>query len=94
VYCDLPSHGHDQVIPIAGTLERTRCFSDENYDTLATKLALHSSRMLRKPDQARLVALCSHLFWSAKTLETAGTEVLYGCHVSAPQSKNGLEPSP
>lgn len=39
-------------------------FSEENYDTLITKSALHSSKLLKKPDQCRAVYLCSHLFWT------------------------------
>jgi vacuolar protein sorting-associated protein 35 len=40
-------------------------FGEENYDTLITKSALHSSKLLKKPDQCRAVYLCSHLFWSS-----------------------------
>jgi len=49
---------------IIGTLQLLYVFSEENYDTLITKSALHSSKLLKKPDQCRAVYMCSHLFWS------------------------------
>lgn len=48
---------------IAGALHGTRGFSKENYDTLITKVALHGSKLLKKPDQCRAVYLASHLWW-------------------------------
>eukprot|EP01135_Chromosphaera_perkinsii_P010494 Nk52_evm4s2152 gene=Nk52_evmTU4s2152 len=52
------------------TLETMKCFSEENFETISTKYALHSSRLLKKPDQCRAVWTCSQLFWSGKTLES------------------------
>lgn len=37
--------------------------SRENYDTLITKVAVYSSRLLRKWDQVKYVCQCSILFW-------------------------------
>jgi vacuolar protein sorting-associated protein 35 len=51
---------------IIGTLHSLTCFSQENYDTLTTKAALKSAKLLKRPDQARSVCLCAHLFWSAE----------------------------
>ncbi|KAL1989599.1 hypothetical protein VTN49DRAFT_6796 [Thermomyces lanuginosus] len=48
---------------IASALHNTRGFSKENYDTLITKVALHGSKLLKKPDQCRAVYLASHLWW-------------------------------
>lgn len=48
---------------ITATLQTLACFSEENYDTLITKTALHSSKLLKKADQCEAVCLCSHLFW-------------------------------
>mmetsp|Transcript_10081 Transcript_10081/g.25200 ORF Transcript_10081/g.25200 Transcript_10081/m.25200 type:complete len:780 (-) Transcript_10081:67-2406(-) len=48
---------------LTGTVSKMTCFSDENYDTLVTKIALHSCKLLRKEDQTRAVACCSMLFW-------------------------------
>ncbi|KAG9290512.1 hypothetical protein G9A89_002487 [Geosiphon pyriformis] len=49
---------------IIGTLQSTRVFGAENYDTLITKCALHGSKLLKKPDQCRAVYLSSHLWWA------------------------------
>lgn len=47
----------------AGTLQTMRVFGEENYDTLSTKTAVHSAKLLKKHDQCRAVYMCSHLFW-------------------------------
>ncbi|KAI7904170.1 vacuolar protein sorting-associated protein 35 [Cokeromyces recurvatus] len=49
---------------IVGALQQTRVFSVDHYDTLITKAALHSSKLLKKPDQCRGVYLSSHLWWA------------------------------
>ncbi|KAI8988921.1 vacuolar protein sorting-associated protein 35 [Pilobolus umbonatus] len=49
---------------IIGALQQTRVFGADNYDTLITKAALHSSKLLKKPDQCRGVYLSSHLWWA------------------------------
>ena len=51
---------------IIGALQQTRIFTSETYDTLITKAALHSAKLLKKPDQSRAVTLSSHLWWSVK----------------------------
>ncbi|CAG8434801.1 11759_t:CDS:10 [Ambispora gerdemannii] len=51
---------------IIGTLQATRVFGSENYDTLITKCALHGSKLLKKPDQCRAVYLASHLWWATE----------------------------
>jgi len=45
------------------TIQSLKCFSSDNYDTLVTKTAQQSAKLLKKPDQTRAVAICSHLFW-------------------------------
>ena len=57
---------------IIGTFERLTCLGEENHETLRTNCALTSSRLLKKPDQSRSVALCSHLFWSTKYATAEG----------------------
>ncbi|TLD30447.1 hypothetical protein PspLS_02245, partial [Pyricularia sp. CBS 133598] len=52
------------VCVVASALHQTRNFGKENYDTLITKCAQHSSKLLRKPDQCRAVYLASHLWWA------------------------------
>lgn len=51
---------------IVGTLEQMSCFGEENAEPLRTQCALAASKLLKKPDQCRGVATCSHLFWSGK----------------------------
>ncbi|KAG0716858.1 Vacuolar protein sorting-associated protein 35 [Chionoecetes opilio] len=52
---------------IMGTFQQTTCFSEENHEPLRTQCALAASKLLKKPDQARGVTTCSHLFWSARS---------------------------
>ena len=49
---------------IIGALQQTRVFSAETYDTLITKAALHSAKLLKKPDQSRAVTMSSHLWYN------------------------------
>lgn len=57
---------------INGTLEQMSCFGEENHEPLRTQCALAASKLLKKPDQCRGVAICSHLFWSGKNTATEG----------------------
>ncbi len=57
---------------IISTFERLTCLDEENHETLRTNCALTSSRLLKKPDQSRLVALCAHLFWSSRFTDSDG----------------------
>ncbi|CAO3658049.1 unnamed protein product [Umbelopsis ramanniana] len=60
---------------IVGTLQTTRVFSYDNYDTLITKAALHGSKLLKKADQCRAVYMSSHLWWATERFnETEGEE--------------------
>jgi len=61
---------------IIGTLQLLDSFSEENYDTLITKSALYSSKLLKKPDQCRAIYMCSHLFWSPQREYRNGKRVL------------------
>lgn len=66
---------------IVGTLEQMSCFSEENAEPLKTQCALAASKLLKKPDQCRAVATCSHLFWSGKSLATNREEAHDGKRV-------------
>lgn len=48
---------------MVGTLLRTRNLEDNDYDALATKTTQYAAKLLKKPDQCRMVAMCSHLFF-------------------------------
>jgi len=48
---------------MVGTLTTCKNFDEEQYDILSTKLGQYSNKLLKKPDQCRMISLCSHLFW-------------------------------
>lgn len=48
---------------IIGTLLSCTNFSTDDYEALITKVAQYSNKLLKKPDQCRMITLCSHLFW-------------------------------
>ena len=50
---------------IIASVQQTRYFTEENHQPLRTNCALAASKLLKKPDQARAVTTCAHLFWSA-----------------------------
>lgn len=52
------------LVSMAGTLLSCTGFDPADYDALATKTAQYAAKLLKKPDQCRMVTLCSHLFWS------------------------------
>ena len=64
---------------VIGTLEKMRCFGEENHDPLRTQCALAASKLLKKPDQCRGVMVCSQLFWTGKTKTNGGKEVRFEC---------------
>ena len=57
------------LISMVGTLLACRNFNEEDYDTLITKTTQYAAKLLKKPDQCRMVTLCSHLFWVGKESE-------------------------
>mgnify|MGYP006421655721 CR=1 FL=1 len=54
---------YEAVTLLIGTLQMIAGFDAENYETLITKTAQHANKLLKKSDQCRAVAACSHLFW-------------------------------
>jgi hypothetical protein len=48
---------------MVGTLLKCRNFEEGDYDALITKTTQYAAKLLKKPDQCRMVTLCSHLFW-------------------------------
>lgn len=63
--CDSKAQ-YQAITCIVGTLQTTRVFSFDNYDTLITKAALHGSKLLKKADQCRAVYMSSHLWWATE----------------------------
>lgn len=51
------------IVLIISTLHGMRVFSEDNYDTLITKAALHGAKLLKKGHQSTAVAKASHLWW-------------------------------
>lgn len=51
---------------VIGTLLNCKHFPQEDYEALITKVAQYSNKLLKKPDQCRMISLCSHLFWPPK----------------------------
>jgi vacuolar protein sorting-associated protein 35 len=54
---------------MVGTLLACRNFNEEDFDTLITKTTQYAAKLLKKPDQCRMVTLSSHLFWVGKAEE-------------------------
>jgi len=48
---------------ICGVLTHFQVFEEEDYENFISKAALHSNRLIKKPDQCRMIMICSHLFW-------------------------------
>jgi len=48
---------------ICGVLTNFQVFEEEDYENFISKTALHSGRLIKKPDQCRMIMICSHLFW-------------------------------
>jgi vacuolar protein sorting-associated protein 35 len=66
---------------IVATFETMSCFGEENHDPLRSQCAVTASKLLKKPDQCRGVAVSSHLFWSGRTRERPEEETLDGKRV-------------
>jgi len=60
------------LISFIGALLNCKHFSTEDYEALITKIAQYSNKLLKKPDQCRLISLSSLLFYPPKAAE--GTE--------------------
>eukprot|EP01029_Cantina_marsupialis_P006693 TRINITY_DN17390_c0_g1_i1.p1 TRINITY_DN17390_c0_g1~~TRINITY_DN17390_c0_g1_i1.p1 ORF type:complete len:786 (-),score=218.96 TRINITY_DN17390_c0_g1_i1:188-2500(-) len=71
----------DAIERIIGSLEACRNFdpSTGNHDTLITRATQYSAKLLRKEDQCRMVARCSHLFWRGKDQPPQNSQRLLEC---------------
>mmetsp|Transcript_15259 Transcript_15259/g.22918 ORF Transcript_15259/g.22918 Transcript_15259/m.22918 type:complete len:880 (-) Transcript_15259:6716-9355(-) len=54
-----------------GSLLATYNFDETDYDALVTKTTQYAAKMLKKPDQCRMVATASHLFWPSNNDESS-----------------------
>ena len=60
------------VTAIIGTLMACGGLTESDYESLITKSAQLSAKLVKKPDQCRMVALCAHLFFPASKGESFG----------------------
>jgi len=54
-----------------GTLLSSRCLSKDDYERLITKTAQFAAKVVKKPDQCQLVALCANLFFPTDSHSSA-----------------------
>ncbi|KAJ1735909.1 retromer complex subunit Vps35 [Coemansia biformis] len=54
---------YQALVLIVNALHASRSLSAENYETLAARCAQHGSRLLKRPDQARVAYACAQLWW-------------------------------
>jgi len=57
------------LILMVGTLLSCKNFENDDYDSLITKTTQYAAKLLKKPDQCKMVTLCSHLFYSGTTAD-------------------------
>lgn len=55
-----------------GTLLACQTLSNEEYESLIPKAAQYSAKLLKKPDQCQMVALCAHLFYTTRDRVRSG----------------------
>jgi vacuolar protein sorting-associated protein 35 len=60
-----------------GALLNCKNFAVEDYEALITKIAQYSNKLLKKPDQARMISLCSLLFFPPKVAGSDGGLLIY-----------------
>lgn len=61
-----------------GTLQGSKVFGPDNFDTLITKAALHGAKLLKKSHQAAAVQLASHMWWQQASAKDPVTETEIG----------------
>lgn len=54
---------------LIGTLERVKCFTEENHEPLRTQCAHASAKLFKKADQCLAVCAVAHLFWNGHTAD-------------------------
>ncbi len=54
------------ITSIVGSLLSCRSFEKLDYEALITKTAQYAAKLLKKPDQCRMVCLCSRLFFAGE----------------------------
>lgn len=72
---------------IIGTLQLSKVFGPDNFDTLITKAALHGAKLLKKSHQAAAVQLASHMWWQQVSPKDSVTETEIGSSESPEGTK-------
>jgi len=81
----------DAITMMVGTLQSCRCLNEEEYDNFSTKTTLYASKLLRKCDQTRMLALCSTLFWSPDTSANGLNLMQMNQNITICQGKRAVE---
>jgi vacuolar protein sorting-associated protein 35 len=64
---DITTNKYQAITLVVATCQKIlHVFGDENCDALKQNCVTRAAKLLKKPDQCRAVALCSHLFWNCK----------------------------
>jgi vacuolar protein sorting-associated protein 35 len=64
---DITTNKYTEITNVIGTCQKVlHVFSEENCDAIRQNCVARAAKLLKKPDQCRAVALCSHLFWDCK----------------------------
>ena len=58
-------------VEIIGALIALKTLNDDEYERLITKATQFSAKLVRKPEQCRMVTLCAHLFYP-------GVSIIFG----------------
>lgn len=81
----------DAIVMMVGTVQSCRCLQEEEYDAFSTKTTLYASKLIRKPDQTRMLALCSKLFWSPDNTNSGLNLLLQNQDITVHQGKRAVE---
>ncbi|EDO18517.1 hypothetical protein Kpol_2001p18 [Vanderwaltozyma polyspora DSM 70294] len=85
------SQKYTAIVVLIQTLQRTNSLFVENkYNDLIFRCTTMASRLLKKKEQARAVYLCSHLWWTTKTV---GMKIVQGEIVDGNTSSNDMAKS-
>ncbi len=64
---EITTNKYMEITNIIGTCQQVlHVFSEENCDAIRQNCVTRAAKLLKKPDQCRAVAQCSHLFWDCK----------------------------
>lgn len=75
---------------VVGTLLNCRHFPADDYEALITKCAQYANKLLKKPDQCRMISLCSHLFWPPKIPAIGTAAAAAAVSATPPAGEEGL----